>query len=275
MTIGGGTVDVSPVLYEAFSRALRGTPSSTVYGARRSWPLAWPSYIRTDSPEWRSLQRVEAIYRGLIRRRAYFLDSRAVNALSPDVSTCGGELGSESFAGSSGVLTRLNNGPMHGDLWSLCEGWLEWEGIATGAGQTMFGQPHSVVLDGSSHTWSFYVNTDSSGSVTPTFAFYDRDRGPLATVADTAITLPAVPARYSMTVAAADIPTDAATFQLGFTTTATTGDVSTAGWQLEYDVPAPSDWTLGAGGAEVMVRPFTVAYVDAARLAVSATFLEV
>jgi hypothetical protein len=275
MTIGGGTVDTSPVRYAAFNRALRGTPSVTIYGVRRSWPLAWPTYIRADSEEYRSLQRVEAVYRGLVRRRAYFLDTRRVNVLSPDVSTCGGELGGENFAVTSGTLNRVNIGPMHSDLYALGEGWLEWGGIATGAGKAVHCLPHTPVIDGSSYTWTFYLNTDGSGSVAPYFQFYDRDRGTLASVADTAITLTTTPTRYTMTLAAADVPADAATFQLGLNTQTTTTDLSTAGWQLEIDMTSPSVWTLGAGGAEVLVDSWGEGYVDAARLALTAEFLEV
>jgi hypothetical protein len=276
MLVAGGNPSVGPTRYGAASRALRGTPSIVTYGNRRSWPLAWDYKFHAD-PDVRLLQRVEAVYRGWVARRAYLLDTRQVNALQPDVASCGAELGIENFNATSGVLTRVNEPAIHADLYGQCDGYLTWTGPTAGAGQQMGCNPMLPVVDGSSYLFSAYVNTDGSGASALTLKFYDPDRTSLSDVQGTAITLPATPTRYSLLVPASSVPDGAATFQCGFTTTATTTDLSTVGWQVEYDSASstPADWFMGAGGSEVVVDTFNIIYPDAFGRQISATFLEV
>jgi len=228
----------------------------------------------------RTLQRVEAVYRGWVQRRAYLLDTRQVNALQPDVSSCGGELGIENFTATSGALNRVNSPAAHADLYGLCEGSLNWTVGATGAGKQMGSNPMLPIYPGSSYLFSAYVNTTvgGSGSVKPTFFFYDKDRTLLGNVqASSAVTLSTTSARCSFLLASGSVLANSATFQVGFTTTVTTTELDTAGWQVEYDPvggSTPAAWCMGAGSAEVVVETFNVVYPDAFGRQISATFLE-
>lgn len=279
MLVAGGNPAVGPARYGTLTRALRGTPSIVTYGNRRSWPLSWDYMFHAD-PNVRTLQRVEAVYRGWVPRRAYLLDTRQVNALQPDVASCGGELGVENFSASTGVLTRSNSPALHADLTGLAEGWLNWTGPASGAGQQLSGNPMLPINPGSNYLFSAYVNTTvgGSGSVKPTFFFYDGNRTLLGNVqASSAVTLTSTSARCSFLLSSGSVLANSATFQVGFTTTATTTVLQTAGWQVEYDPPgsSPSAWYMGAGGAEVVVDTFSVIYPNAFGRQISATFLEV
>lgn len=279
MLVRDGNPDVSPQRFGATTRALRGTPSIISYGYRRVWPLAWDYMFHADA-NVRVLQRVEAAFRGLVPRRAYLLDTRQVNALQPDVSTCGGELGTENFNPTSGVLTRTNSPALHTDLTGISEGWINWTGPATGAGAQMGSNPMLPINPGSSYLFSAYVNTSTggSGSVKPTFYFYDKDRALLGNAqSSTAATLSTTAQRVSFLLAAGSVLANSATFQVGFTTASTTTTLQTAGWQVEYDPSgsSPASWYLGAGGAEVVVESFKTTYPDAWGRQISATFLEV
>lgn len=278
MLVAGGNPTVGPTRYGATTRALRGTPSIVTYGNRRSWPLAW-DYMWHADPNIAVLQRVEAVYRGWVPRRAYLLDTRQTNALQPDVASCGGELGVENFGVTSGVLNRVNSPALHTDLFGLCEGNLNWTGPATGAGAQMGSNPMLPIYPGSSYLFSAYVNTNAggSGSVKPTFLFYDKDRTLLGSVqSSTATTLSTTAVRCSFLLASGSVLANSATFQVGFTTASTTTVLQTAGWQVEYDPggSSPAAWRMGAGAAEVVVDAFNVVYPDAFGRQISATFLE-
>lgn len=277
MLVRDGNPDVSPQRFGAISRALRGSPTVVSYGYKRAWPLTWDYKFHTDA-DIRTLQRIEAVYRGYVPRRAYLLDTRQVNALQPDVASCGGELGIESFGATTGVLTRINTPALHADLAGLCEGYLNWTVGATGSGRQVGAGPMLPISSGSSYLFSCYLSTVGSGAVKLTLGFFDKDRALLSTVqSGTTTTLTTTPTRYSYLLASGSVPANSATYQVGLTTTSTTTDLRTAGWQVEYD-PAtsnPAAWYMGAGGAEVVVESYKVVYPDAWGRAISAVFLEV
>lgn len=279
MLVAGGNPAVGPTRYGSLTRTLRGTPSIVTYGNRRSWPLSWDYMYHADA-NLRTLQRVEAVYRQWVQRRAYLLDTRQTNALQPDVASCGGELGTENFAATTGVVTRSNSAALHTDLFGLCEGNLNWTPGATGSGRQVGCNPMLPIYSGSSYLFSAYVNTSvgGSGSVKPTFFFYDKDRALLGNVqSSTATTLSTTAARCSFLLPSGSVLANSATFQVGFTTTATTTALNTAGWQVEYDPgeSSPASWCMGAGGAEVVVSEYSVLYPDAFGRRVSAVFQEV
>lgn len=269
--------DIAPVRYGTAGRALGGQPTIVSYGYRRTWPLAWPD-LRYDSADVRTLMRVEAVYRGLLQRRAYLIDSRATNAFPPDVASAGGEEGTDNFVVSSGSLQRVNAPAVHADLWGLCDGYLDWTGLATGAGRTLLTTKHVPVLAGSALLFSAYLNTDGSGSVQQRFDFYDEYRVFLSSTTSATIVLTTTPTRRTYSLVSGSVPAGAASFTAGIVTTATTTDVTVAGLQLEYDAvggATPAAWCIGAASAEVVVGEFHASYPDAAQRSISAEFWEV
>jgi hypothetical protein len=265
--------DPSAVRYGPLSRALNGTPTVQTYGLKRQWNLSWYRMLHSD-PNLAVLQRLDAAYHGYISRRLYLLDTRAVNYLTPDLASVGGEEGTTGFATSvGGVMSRVNNTQFHADLANTAEGTFSWV-PPTGASQVLnSGSTVMPVVAGTDYLFSTYMS--GTGSVKLAFTFYDKDRTLISTMVGSPITLTGTPTRYSLAFPFGSVPAGSALFLVGLSTNTTTTMVNTAGWQLQYDDAVLAPWAMGRGAAEVIVDSFTVKYPDPYSQIVSATLLEV
>jgi hypothetical protein len=120
-----GTVEPTPVQYGALFRAIDGTPTKTSYGHRRTWVLQWNP--QTEA-ELLTMGRIEGLYRGELRRRAFLLDTRRTNLLNPVVASCSD---TAEFTTTSGTVAAVGYGSLHADLDEYFEGYLTWTSTDT------------------------------------------------------------------------------------------------------------------------------------------------
>lgn len=270
----GGSPAPSPELYGSLSRSINGTPTMVSYGVKRSWDIRWPWMTETAS---RTLGRLEAAYRQRIQRRYYLLDTHNTNYLQPDVSACASEnLIEDIFAWSAGLPpTRVNTGTFHADLTGHLDGYVTQTMGAIGSlTQT---KPRLPVITGSSYLYSGYFA--GTGTINLTFSFYDKAGAFISNLlgANIVLTGTTTGTVASLNFPSSSVPANSATYAVGFRAVTATPVVNFNGLMVQYDEASrpAAGWYPGAGGAEVIVGGFTVAYPHLKFRQITAKILEV